>query len=133
ANRRRKHRASSVRDGNGVTYIGTKFDRRMKRVTIPGVSIATTQLGYGCSQLMGGITRRQSLKLLETAFDVGIRHFDTAPSYGLGEGESALGSAFRSRRDQITITTKFGIRPPRKRSLIGIARYVAIPVFRLFP
>lgn len=56
--------------------------------------------------------------LLETAFDSGIRHFDVAPYYGYGEAEAALGAFLRSRRDEVTVTTKFGIQPPGQTSLI---------------
>lgn len=100
---------------------------------VPGLSTASTHLGYGCSQLMGGITRRESLTILETAFDSGVRHFDTAPSYGYGQAESVLGEAFRSRRDQITITTKFGIRPPRNQNLLGMARRIVLPAIKHLP
>jgi D-threo-aldose 1-dehydrogenase len=82
---------------------------------------------------MGGITRRESIAVLETAFESGIRHFDTAPSYGYGEAEGVLGEAFRSRRDQITITTKYGIRPPRNRSLLGLARSLVLPAVKHVP
>jgi D-threo-aldose 1-dehydrogenase len=103
------------------------------KLIIPGLSAATTHLGYGCSQLMGGITRRESLALVQAAFASGIRHFDTAPSYGYGQAESVLGEAFQSRRDQVTIATKFGIRPPRNRNLLGIARRIVRPLIRRLP
>ena len=47
--------------------------------------------------------------LLQYAFDRGVTGFDTAESYPLGAGgkaEEAIGQAFRSRRDQIVITSK---------------------------
>lgn len=103
------------------------------QLIVPGLSTASTPLGYGCSQLMGGITHRDSLALLHTAFEAGIRHFDTAPSYGYGQAEGVLGEALRSRRDQVTITTKFGLRPPRSRGVLGIARRAALPVVKLLP
>lgn len=103
------------------------------QLIVPGLSTASTHLGYGCSQLMGGITRRQSIALVETAFDSGIRHFDTAPVYGYGRAESVLGEALHSRRDQVTIATKFGILPPRNRQLLEIARRLALPVIRRVP
>jgi D-threo-aldose 1-dehydrogenase len=103
------------------------------QLIVPGLSTPSTHLGYGCSQLMGGITRRESIALLETAFDSGIRHFDTAPSYGYGEAESVLGEALRSKRSQVTITTKFGIRPPRNQSLLGLARRVLLPLVNRVP
>jgi aryl-alcohol dehydrogenase-like predicted oxidoreductase len=105
----------------------------MRRIVIPGAGIETTRLGFGCSQLMGGITREQSLRLLEAAFDSGIRHFDTAPMYGYGEAEGVLGEAFRSQRHHITITTKYGIRPPRNPGLVDIARRLARPLVQSLP
>jgi D-threo-aldose 1-dehydrogenase len=42
----------------------------------------TTRLGYGCSSLMGAMGRKESLAMLECAFDAGVRHFDVAPMYG---------------------------------------------------
>lgn len=47
--------------------------------------------------------------MLEAAYDAGIRHFDTAPMYGLGLAEAELGSFLKSRRQDVTVTTKFGI------------------------
>lgn len=41
----------------------------------------------------------------------GFTHFDTAPLYGFGGGERALGAAFASASD-ITIATKVGLYPP---------------------
>jgi D-threo-aldose 1-dehydrogenase len=102
-------------------------------ICVPGLSASSTHLGFGCSQLMGGITRRQSVALLETAFDAGIRHFDTAPSYGYGRAESVLGEVLRSRREQVTIATKFGILPPRNKSVLGIARGIALPLVKHLP
>jgi len=113
-----------------------KLHRRVSvtmQIIVPELNTASTRLGYGCSQLMGGITRRESIALLETAYDSGIRHFDTAPSYGYGQAEGVLGEAFRSRRDQVTIATKFGIRPPRNQNLTGIARRIILPVIRRLP
>ena len=40
-----------------------------------------------------------SLRLLEAAYDAGIRHFDVAPMYGYGEAESCLGE-FRARHQR---------------------------------
>jgi D-threo-aldose 1-dehydrogenase len=58
------------------------------------------------------LTTGGRLRLLETAFEVGIRHFDTAPLYGMGLAEEVLGRFARRRRSEITLTTKFGLVPP---------------------
>lgn len=67
------------------------------------------------------------MQLLECAYDAGIRHFDTAPYYGYGEAERVLGEFLRGKRDQVTITTKFGIQPPsvvRNRFVNQMARRI---------
>jgi D-threo-aldose 1-dehydrogenase len=92
----------------------------------------TTRLGYGCSSIMGALGRRQSLRLLEAAYDAGIRHFDVAPMYGYGEAESCLGE-FRARHNDITITTKYGIAPPKRGGMLRAARRVVGPVLERIP
>ncbi len=91
----------------------------------------TTQLGFGGSGLMGGISERESLYLLETAYDAGIRHFDVAPSYGHGSAERCLGKFLRGKSQQVTVTTKYGILPPRHAGVLEMARKFARPVVRL--
>jgi aryl-alcohol dehydrogenase-like predicted oxidoreductase len=58
----------------------------------------------------GKIDEITSLKLLETAYDLGIRIFDTSPSYGDGLSEKILGKFIRGRGD-IKIYTKVGMLP----------------------
>jgi aryl-alcohol dehydrogenase-like predicted oxidoreductase len=81
-------------------------------ITLPGTSVKTTSIGFGCSNLLGDKTREQGLDLLHAAFDAGVRHFDVARYYGFGQAESLVGEFAAGRRDQITIATKFGLQPP---------------------
>ena len=97
----------------------------MRTVEILGFAIRPTVLGYGCSALMGR-GRQHARRLLEAAFDAGIRHFDVAPLYGRGDAEWELGEFARSHRHKISLTTKIGL-PPRKlnrlrRGAVSIAR-----------
>jgi D-threo-aldose 1-dehydrogenase len=69
----------------------------------------SARLGFGCSALLGRSGRRESLRALAAAWDLGLRFFDTARSYGYGEAESLLGEFLGTRRDQAIIATKFGI------------------------
>ena len=95
---------------------------------------ATTRLGYGCSSLMGALGRRDSLALLEAAYDAGIRHFDVAPMYGFGAAEECLGEFAQRHADDVTLTTKYGILPPaNRRSIMGIARRIAGPILKRIP
>jgi hypothetical protein len=72
------------------------------------------------------LTTSGRLRLLDAAFDQGIRHFDTAPLYGMGLAEDVLGRFLRRRRGEITLTTKFGLVPPSipapLRPLLPVAR-----------
>lgn len=43
--------------------------------------------------------------------ELGLRHFDTAPSYGDGIAEEMIGRCFRARRHEIVVATKAGILP----------------------
>ena len=51
---------------------------------------------------------REAHALLEYAFDLGIRYFDTAPSYGDGVSEIRLGRFAKSLAAEVTIATKMG-------------------------
>jgi D-threo-aldose 1-dehydrogenase len=105
----------------------------VEQITLPSSSRReTTRLGYGCSSIMGALNRTESLRLLEAAYDAGIRHFDVAPMYGYGEAESCLGE-FRARHADITITTKYGIAPPKRGGLLRTARRVVGPVLQRIP
>ena len=67
--------------------------------------------GYGTAALGRSLSKRERVRLVETAYDAGIRWFDTAPLYGGGAAEDALGLALRGKGD-VTIVTKVGIMPP---------------------
>jgi D-threo-aldose 1-dehydrogenase len=95
--------------------------------------MALAQLGFGTSQLMGRIGRKESLRLMEVAYDAGIRHFDTAPLYGLGAAEAMVGEFATGKRAHITIATKFGIRPPARSPLMDFAKSTARAAVKLVP
>lgn len=93
----------------------------------------TTRLGFGCAHLAGALSRRESMAILECAYDAGIRHFDVARMYGSGDAERCLGDFARRHRNDITITSKFGISPGPKNRLRDAARTALRPIFRLAP
>jgi D-threo-aldose 1-dehydrogenase len=72
--------------------------------------------GYGTAALGRSLTRRERVRLLEAAYDAGIRYFDTAPLYGAGAAEEALGRFLRGK--DAAVATKVGIVPP---GLVGLA------------
>ncbi|MES2222809.1 MAG: aldo/keto reductase [Acidobacteriota bacterium] len=105
----------------------------LETIALPGSGRVTTRLGFGGSGLMGGISERESLRLLETAFDAGIRHFDVAPAYGHGRAERCLGKFLQGKRDQVTVATKYGILPPAQTGLLEMARNVVRPAVAKLP
>lgn len=70
------------------------------------------RLGYGTADLgnhLRALTDVQARELLETAWDGGIRHFDTAPHYGLGLSERRLGAFLATKpREEYVVSTKVG-------------------------
>jgi D-threo-aldose 1-dehydrogenase len=105
----------------------------MEQIALGDTGRTTTRLGFGCSSLIGVMGRRASLAILESAYDAGIRHFDVAPMYGYGEAEACLGEFLQRHRDQVTVTTKYGIPPAKNSSLISFARRIAGPVIKALP
>ena len=83
----------------------------MQSIALSNLSTRTPVLGFGCSAVMGRVGRKASLAALAAAYDAGVIFYDTARSYGYGESEALLGEFLRGRRDQVLVSTKFGIRP----------------------
>jgi hypothetical protein len=82
---------------------------------------------------MARVRLRESVRVLETAYDAGITHFDVARSYGYGAAESAVGAFAAGHRDRVTITTKFGIAPPARSPVLDAAKLVARGLVALHP
>ena len=105
----------------------------MQTIALGSSGRDTTRLGFGCSSVMGGMGRRESLAMLEAAFDAGVRHFDVAPMYGFGQAEACLGELLARHRGQCTVTTKFGIPAEETQSLKAMVRGMARPVLKMLP
>lgn len=86
------------------------------------------RLGLGTGDLFGGGSLAQSMRLIETALECGIRYFDTARMYGDGSAETVLGCVLPRIRDQVVIASKAGILPYRmlrRERLVARIRKVA--------
>jgi aryl-alcohol dehydrogenase-like predicted oxidoreductase len=91
------------------------------------------RIGFGCSHITGGFEARSNIRLLRSAYDLGVRHFDTAPLYGHGTSEEVLGDAFRRDRLKITIATKIGIPHGTLNYKKQFVRFLASPIRRWTP
>ncbi|MCC5789232.1 MAG: aldo/keto reductase [Opitutales bacterium] len=88
----------------------------MDAFCVPWADFPLPVLGFGTRALGGssewsGPTGEEARRLLQRAYEGGIRFFDTAPSYGEGRAESLLGEwAHEVGRENLLIGTKVGLR-----------------------
>ena len=70
------------------------------------------RLGYGAAavgNLYRAVDDDAAGRLLDAAWDAGIRYYDTSPHYGLGLSERRLGAMLRTRsREEFVVSTKVG-------------------------
>jgi len=79
-------------------------------------TLTTPRVALGCGNFGGigsapaffgqGLSEDQALELMDSAWELGITHFDTADAYGGGRSERAIGTWIQSRGVRPTITTK---------------------------
>lgn len=70
------------------------------------------RLVFGCARLTGGFSSSEARHVIELALKAGFRHFDTAPSYGIGTAEKIIGEFLRPK-DGVEVTAKVGSTRPR--------------------
>lgn len=70
-------------------------------------------LGYGLATLMREPSRKRREYLLDAAYDLGYRHLDVAPLYGLGAAEPELGRWLAKGDRHPVVATKVGLAPSR--------------------
>ncbi|MEU6164621.1 aldo/keto reductase [Streptomyces tanashiensis] len=75
-------------------------------------TVRVTELAFGAAaigNLFTAVTDAEAEQAVHTAWDAGVRYFDTAPHYGLGLSERRLGAALRSRpRNEYVVSSKVG-------------------------
>ncbi|MFI0741543.1 aldo/keto reductase [Streptomyces sp. NPDC021100] len=89
--------------------------------------LVVPRMGYGAMRLAGrpderrGFTapiwtaptdRAETIALLRRAVELGVRLFDTADAYALGENEKVVAEALRPFADEVVIATKAGVVRP---------------------
>ncbi|MFM9916813.1 MAG: aldo/keto reductase [Rhizobacter sp.] len=92
------------------------------QLTLGRTGITTSALVLGCARLGSALTplgRRECVALIEEAFDLGVRHFDTASIYGQGDSERYIGEALQNRRSQVCLSSKAGQRLGSKQALMS--------------
>lgn len=102
-------------------------------VVLRPIDKSALRVGFGTGGLMRITSARRRQSTLAAALASGVTHFDTAPLYGFGESERALGCFLRGRRSQVTVTTKFGLEPSALAARLGIFQGLARRAIELFP
>jgi D-threo-aldose 1-dehydrogenase len=91
------------------------------------------RLGFGTGGLLRIGSARGRQNALAAALASGITHFDTAPLYGFGEAERALGRFLRGQRNRVTLTTKFGLQASPLAARLIFFQSAARRVLKLIP
>ena len=89
----------------------------MDAVTLGMTGLSVSPIAFGTWQLggeWGSFSERSAINTIRDARELGINLFDTAQGYGFGASERLLAHALRAeldtRRDEIVIATKGGLR-----------------------
>jgi aryl-alcohol dehydrogenase-like predicted oxidoreductase len=77
-----------------------------------GQNLDVSALGMGCMNLTGvygqPADKKEMIKLIRCAHDLGVTLFDTAEAYGPFINEEWVGAALQPIRDKVVIASKFG-------------------------
>jgi aryl-alcohol dehydrogenase-like predicted oxidoreductase len=90
----------------------------MTELEVSPICFGTWQLGGD----WGDFDEHDAIAAIRHALELGVNIFDTAQAYGFGASERLLGRALapelRSRRDEVTIATKGGLRPDQRGGVV---------------
>jgi aryl-alcohol dehydrogenase-like predicted oxidoreductase len=84
----------------------------MQKRKLGNSNLEVSALGLGCMSMSSGYgppaDKGEMIKLIRSAHDLGVTHFDTAEAYGPFANEELVGEALQPIRNQVTVATKFG-------------------------
>ena len=86
----------------------------MEYITLKNTDIRVSRFCMGGCPMggynWGKVQEDEFIGAIHRALDVGVNFFDTADTYGLGQSERTLSKGLGSRRNEVIIETKFGVR-----------------------
>ncbi len=92
--------------------LNAKGGSRMQKRRLGNSNLEVSAIGLGCMSMSSAYgpagDKGEMIKLIRSAFDLGVTHFDTAEAYGPFVNEELVGEALQPIRDKVVIATKFG-------------------------
>ncbi|MCW2549109.1 MAG: aldo/keto reductase [Mycobacterium sp.] len=82
---------------------------RYRTLGSTGMTVSEIALGAMMFGPMGNTDHDECIRIIHAAMDAGVNFIDTADVYSAGESEVIVGKALRDRRDDVILTTKFGL------------------------
>jgi len=80
--------------------------------TLGRSDLKVSAIGFGCWEMggshYGSTDEAEVTRAVHRAIDLGVTLFDTAPVYGFGGSEEALGRALGTRRNEVVLVSKGG-------------------------
>lgn len=93
-----------------IAWVGENKIIKMKTRKLGKLGVS--ELGAGCMSISANYgppaNKTQGIKTIRTAYENGIRFFDTAEVYGPHTSEELVGEALAPFRDKVIIASKFG-------------------------
>ncbi|GIL24349.1 MAG: aldehyde oxidase [Bacteroidota bacterium] len=94
---------------------------KMRKLGNNGLEVSA--LGLGCMGMSFGYApfpeKKDMIRLIHRAVDLGVTFFDTAEVYGPYSNEELVGEALAPIRDKVVIATKFGFAPANESETNG--------------
>jgi aryl-alcohol dehydrogenase-like predicted oxidoreductase len=78
-------------------------------------TLEVSVVGLGCNNFGWKLDADATARVVDAALASGINFFDTADIYGKTQSEQFLGKALGSRRSQVVLATKFGMKVDEQR------------------
>ncbi len=118
--------SSHPRDEDSRVAASTRAAERRPFITPSGRRLDFTSLGFGSAPLgnyLRPLGEQESDAVVNTAWNSGVRYFDTAPFYGLGLSEIRVGRVLAGQpRSEFVVGTKVGrvLTPCSKEEVNGV-------------
>lgn len=103
----------------------------MQYATLGNTGLVVSRLAFGAMTFTSGnqdfatiykVGAQAASELVGRALDAGVNFFDTADAYASGQSETLLGEALKSRRNDVVIATKVGMRRETTVTQSGLSR-----------